>query len=74
MTREAKMAVRQVLREAAETPNFFDLSDGEQLVRMISMGFEAGKRHRSRVDSDAKKTHLRPARQREILATIYHKN
>ncbi len=42
MTQEAKRAVRQVLREAADTPNFFDLSDGERLVRMIGMAFHKG--------------------------------
>ena len=50
MTRQAKRAVRQVLKEAAETPNFFDLSDGERLVRMIAMAFKRG-RHVSRRSS-----------------------
>jgi hypothetical protein len=35
--------VRQVLKDAASTEHFFDLSDGERLVRMIEMAFEKGK-------------------------------
>src|SRR5437660_360997 len=43
MNWRTKMAVRQVLRESADTPNFFDLCDGERLVRLIAMAFELGR-------------------------------
>jgi hypothetical protein len=35
--------VRQVLKDAADSEHFFDLSDAERLVRMIEMAFEKGK-------------------------------
>jgi hypothetical protein len=37
-------AVRKVLREAADTPHFFDLSDAERLVGMLGMAFELGQK------------------------------
>jgi hypothetical protein len=44
MTRQAKAAVRQVLREAAERiPHFWDSSDAERLCAMIALGYELGK-------------------------------
>jgi hypothetical protein len=41
MTRQARAAVRRVLREAGDTPNFWDLNDGERMVRMLEMAWKA---------------------------------
>ena len=44
MTHITEQAVRRVLREASNSEHFFDLSDGERLLRMIAMGFELGRK------------------------------
>lgn len=48
MSRETKVAIRRVLRESSKTPNFFDLSDSERLVRMIGMAYQLGRRGKRR--------------------------
>lgn len=46
MKKEAKHAVRQVLKEAAQHEHFFDFSDGERLNWMITRAFHIGKEQR----------------------------
>jgi hypothetical protein len=40
-------AIRRVLREAAQTSNFFDLSDAERLTWMLGRIYEIGQRQRN---------------------------
>ena len=44
MNRDTRMAVRQVLNEAAEHEHFFDFSDAERLTWMIERAFVIGVR------------------------------
>ena len=44
MRPEVLYDIRRVLREAANAPHFFDLSDGDRLNWMIAKGFELGRR------------------------------
>lgn len=54
MRPDIQEAVRKVLDEAPDEPNFFDLSDSERLLVMIAMGFELGKQVRH-VPTDAER-------------------
>ena len=58
---KTKEAVRQVLKDVASQPHFFDLSDGERLIQMIAMGYELGKQQaqRDRRTSRRKNRHQR---------------
>jgi len=58
---KTKAAVRQVLKDAGSQPHFFDLSDGERLIRMIAMGYELGQQQvqRDRRTSRRKNRHQR---------------
>jgi hypothetical protein len=40
---ETREAIRRVLKEAGNTPCFFDLSDGERLNWMIGRAFALGR-------------------------------
>ena len=54
MRPEIQEAVRKVLDEAPDDPDFFNLSDAERLARLIAMGFELGKQVRH-VPTDAER-------------------